>query len=438
MTTKAEAMVAMELVSKAVTAAAAVVAAINVPSTPPAISEPQITQNPDGSVTVVLPASVPPNIKWSLVYNNEAAGHPWYGLVNTGVVPPGGLLIKPQYTHDGDFVKLNYGANLSKWMDGPKNTKAVVPAVPISGDIVRKVIAKMHAGMNQERMNFLSTSINGAKPTEKAYYDYYATTCGTDWHRFFVPMNFDVNRGTGIGTPTDAQLEEVLNCAIACVNAGYPVVFGASDVLGDKEVANWQAILDFTRRAAKRVKEKAPNPSLFLMETTNEMAGEDNAYWNKYRIQLGNVIREELGTQYGIIHGGAYWNAYQRFTDDWEVPTGGPCGIQYHTYETNSDWSGVNKSMRTFAASKGLPIICGELQCDFGKMSQSDNQGQWADNFVSYGKGWQGIPAAAWANIGGQNDFRMNRSGSDGRLSTPLEAAMKTMSETMKTRANPQ
>lgn len=429
MSTKAEVLAAIESINTAVQAAAKVASALTETATvtPPVVTvaTPSIFANPDGSLLILTPPSIV-EVRWTLVRNVEP--HAWYGPLTVIPVPTSGTTIMPSYANDGDFVKIQWGNTWQHSLDGPKNTKATVILPSMGMTAPQKIVSQLLVGLNQERFNFLGTSNNGAKPNNRAYFDYYATF-GINFQRFFVPVNYKENRGTGIGVTSMDQVDRILDCCQAAIMASQFVSFSAFDVLHHgPDVANWPSLLDYLDKVCVRISERGMPPDRFMVETCNEMEELDNAFWNPYRMDLHKTIRNRL-PNHVISHGGGEWNSWRRFDDTWAMPPDTLVVARTHIYENRSNWSEVNSKLMAFSAKRGIPIINGEFADDFQHMSQGTNQDRWANNLIAFAETAGLLRPCLWANVGGMNDFRMNRSGVDGRLTPIMEDAAKTASE---------
>lgn len=437
MTTKAEALAAIEAVVKAAQVAATVVSGLpdGVPTVPPPqMEDVTITETGSGGLLVTVRAGID-KVRWSLVSNNEVAKYPWYGIVHEDMVPPGGLAIKPEYARDNDFIKVLWGTNYALSKDGPKVTKAVVPTVPATptGTVTapQRFVSQLTVGLNQERKNFLGMQYLGTSMTKRDAYDYYGSL-GVNFQRFFIPMNVSVDRGLGTGLPSVSSYDDILDAAQAANMAGQFVFFGLTDVLDGGEVDKWETVKTHVDRASKRIAERGFDPTKFVVECANELAQFDNAYWNPRRLELHDIVRKNLPNHI-IVHGACGWNGWQGFDTTWAVPADKNIIMQFHHYERRDDWTDVSSKLQAFAKAVGVPMVNGELGDDFEHMDQTADQVRWTWNFEAFARTAGLLRPCPWALIGGQHDFRLNRGPTDARLTAALETSIKKCANTIRT-----
>lgn len=433
MTTKAEAMAAIEAVGLAVQAAAKVVSAlVEGPAVPVAqVADVIITDKGNGELLVTTRPGID-KVRWSLVSNNAAGGYPWYGIVHDDAVTAGGLSITPQYARDGDFIKVLWGANYANWLDGPKVTKAVsvqsLPptSVPVSSSPAGKFVSGITAILNMERTNFLPMSYNNVSLTKQPYYDYLMSVCGINAVRFFIPYNGVDERGVGVGGPPDvSRWDGILDAVQAANMAGMKVFIGCTDVLDKPTMdSHWGSVVVHVDNVAKRIAERGMDPNRVAVECANELAQFDNTYWNPMRLLLHDTIRKRL-PGYRIVHGACGWNGWQGFDSTWAKPGDMDIITQFHHYEYMTDWNSVGSKLLAFSNAIGVPMVNGEFGDDFEHMDYINDGDRWIANWKNMVKAVPLLCMAPWAVIGDKHDFRLNRSSTDPRLATKFETAMK-------------
>src|SRR4051794_8131094 len=231
MSTKAEVQAAIEAIGIATAQAALVAAALDDGSgevLPPQQADVVITPKSYGLLVTTRPGI--DTVRWSLV-QNLAPNYPWYGPVSTVPVPAGGLkIVNPQYAHDGDFVKVLWGANFEHFLDGPKDTHAVVKP-PVTGG-GSKVIDNWRIGVNVERFRPGEMVWQGSKLTQLPYYGQYLPSIGCNWVRFFIPFGSENDMGVGTSVaPNVSVFGDIIEAARVASQNRFGVVLGFTDVL---------------------------------------------------------------------------------------------------------------------------------------------------------------------------------------------------------------
>lgn len=413
MATKADVQAAIEQIGIATAYAAKVAAALEEGGdvvVPPQTADVMITEKANQSLLITTRPGID-KIDWTIV-SNVPPGYPWYSnaLQKDVVVPAGGLAILPGYQRDGDFVKVLW-ANQTKFVDGPKTTKANIKVPPQPGS--KNIIADWRMGLNTERSNPGYLRYNGQLLTQPTFYKDYCPGVGINWIRMFTWFGTEKNMGIDTDhTPDPSIFNVVIEATKAANSTGMGVSLGLTDVLEAWSVDNrWDAVVEHVRNMA-RIANQQLDPNLTVLETANELGGGDNAFWNPKRMQLHNVIRQEA-PQFTIAHGCANWNAKQ-WGSDWQQPPDRNVVLRYHGYE-RGNWSRID-DCKAQAKSLGTMIYGGEIMPEFGN-----------GNYDDWGQNWQdcldngGHACAGWAITGGR-DFRMNRPGDDARLVPELEA----------------
>jgi hypothetical protein len=410
MSTKAEVIAAIEAVDQTVHAAASVASEL-VEGT---ASTEDITflETTDGRL-VVSSASYT-DMKWTYV-SNTPPNYPWYGPLKQERMP---VSIAPVYANNGDFVKVLYGPDYSKSADGPR--KDTVPPVVTSGT-PHEFIKRMTVNVNIERLRPLTMSYQGAKLTTPPYYQYLAGL-GISAVRFFIPYRKDLDMGLGTGVPSVESWDGLLDAAQSANGAGLQVFMGCTDVVGEGEIAfdDWNQHAD---NVAKRVAERGFDPKMFALEVANELAGNDNPFWNKMRTDVHDTIRKRLPNHI-IVHGCAGWNGINEWNTTWTPPADKNIILQFHDYvaRTTEDWAKVEVSLTDFARIHGVPIISGEQGIDFGRAGP-EHQQAWMDNLWNMSQGAGVLRPCPWTVTDG-NGFRLNRSAADPTLTTLVEQSI--------------
>lgn len=412
MATKVEVQAAIEAIGIAVANATKVAAALDTstPDIPTQSADVVISPLDNQGLRITTRAGID-KIDWTIV-SNTPPGYPWYSnaLQKDVVVPAGGLSILPNYMRDGDFVKVLW-ANQTKWLDGPKTTKANVktPAQPASSS----PIAKWKLGVNVERGSPGALQYNGSKLTQPAFYKEYMPAMGLNWVRMFTWFGTENDMGIDMNhTPDPGIFGSLITAAMAATSNGIGVSLGLTDVLEAWSVdQRWDAVLEHVRNMARLANSKL-DPNMVVLETANELGGGDNAFFNPKRMQLHKIIREEAPA-FWIAHGCAGWNA-KNWGSDWQDPPDKQVVLRYHGYE-RGNWSRIDGA-KAHAKALGTLAYGGEIMPEFGNNSYDDWGQTWQDCLDAGGHA-----CAGWAITGGR-DFRMNRAGDDARLLPELEA----------------
>jgi hypothetical protein len=435
MSTKAEVMAAVEAITKATVAAAKVASELQEAVViPPPVQTADIAFIELADRTLVISGG--PGItsaKWTTI-QNQAPNYTWYGQLQTVTLP---AIIKPAYAAANDFVKVFYGTNYTKSMDSPKPAPApvtpvpTVPATPSSGG-ARAFVRNMTVNVNFERMRPTYMQYQGTPTTKAPYYQYLAGK-GISGVRFFIPYRADRDQGIGTGVPDVGTWDAILDAAQAANMAGLQVMCGCTDVVGEGVIKydDWKQHAD---NVAKRVSERGFEPSKFALEVANELAGNDNAFWNDMRTGVHDVIRKRL-PNHTIIHGCAGWNGIGGWNDTWKMPADNNIVLQFHdyVYRSEADWSSIEVSLTDFARKFDVPIINGEQGIDFGRSGQEFAK-QWMENLWNMSKGAGILRPCPWTITGDPNGgaFRLNRSGVDPTLLSTFEDTLPYLNNLIK------
>lgn len=416
MSTKAEMLSAVEAISKAVATAAKVASKLQEAVVlPPPVQAADIAfiKLADGTMVVTGGPGIV-DMKWVAIHNSPP-DYPWYGQMQSAILP---CIIRPGLTRVGDFVKVFYGNNYSKVIDSPKETSVPiqptpVPATPSSGG-PRAFVKNMTVNVNIERMRPTYMKYQNVSLTKDAYYKYLAGL-GITAVRFFIPYRADLDMGIGTGVPDVSAWDAILDAAQAANMAGLKVMCGCTDVVGEGVIKydDWKQHAD---NVAKRVAERGFEPSKFALEVANELAGNDNPFWNDMRTGVHDVIRARL-PNHTIIHGCAGWNGVDGWNSQWKMPADNNIILQFHDYVYRSDWGITEVKLTDFARTYDVPIINGEQGIDPGRAG-FQNQQAWMENLWNMSKDAGILRPCPWTVTDG-DAFRLNRSGVDPTL-TPL------------------
>lgn len=410
MTTKAEVLSGIEAVSKAVQAVALVASNLKevVATVGPEIS---FLETTDGSIVISSPTIK--EVSWTYV-SNTPPSFPWYGGMTKVKLP---VAIKPVYIQSGDFIKVQYG---DKYIDGPKTTPTV-PAQPVTSSGPRAFVKNMTVNVNVERMRPTYMKYQGSLLTQQPYYTYLASK-GITGVRMFIPYRADRDMGLGTGVPAVAAWDGILDAAQAAMMAGLQVMCGCTDVVGEGIIKydDWKAHAD---NVAKRVAERGFDPNKFALEVANELAGNDNNFWNDMRTGVHDVIRKRL-PNHTIIHGCSGWNGITGWNNSWKMPSDKNIIMQFHDYGFHSveDWSQLEVFLTDFARSYDVSIINGEQGDDFQHVDVA-NMSRWCDNFRNMARGAGILRPCPWTVTDG-GAFRLNRDSVDPTLHATFEAAL--------------
>ncbi len=436
MTTKADLMASIERVNQALQEHAKVVGAMPDEGAPQPVATPVSIQT-DGTArqfAVKAVAAGIDTVKWVLA--NGTSGR-WYGpIAALPVTQQFGTPVTPGYATAGDYVIVMWGGKdgMEKSMKLPAYAPTVekppvvqppsVPATPVL-DARFKFVAPMAVGTNQERLNMVGMMYNGVSVRrDRAYYDY--LNGFSDHDRYFSPVNFTMDRGCGIGIPGMWAFDQLLDCAQQSILAGRRAIVSPLDVMDKAEYANWDSIRTWFIACAKRVVERAMDPTWFAFELANEWATSDMALFNKLNQDLYKTARGIL-PNHRLVVGGPEWNGWKRFDGTWQAPPDGDFLIQFHHYEALSvaAWKNILTTLVAFGMKHNAPVINGEVNVGFNAMDQKKHSGLWAANFTNYANAGIRVPMNPWAFIGGKNDFRMNVSGTDPKAIPLMEQTFK-------------
>jgi hypothetical protein len=416
MSTKAELLSAVEAISKAVATAAKVATELQEEVIlPPPVQAADIAfiKLADGSLVVTGGPGIV-DIKWVAIHNSPP-DYPWYGQMQNAILP---CVLHPTLARPTDFVKVFYGSNFSKSIDSPKAD--TVPAIPIN-DGPRTFVKNMTVNVNIERLRPTYMKYQGSSLTTQPYYSYLASK-GISGVRLFIPYRADLDMGIGTGVPTVDAWDAILDAAQAANMAGLSVMCGCTDVVGEGVIKfdDWNQHAD---NVAKRVAERGFDPKLFALEVANELAGNDNAFWNKMRTDVHATIRKRL-PMHTIVHGCAGWNGISQWNTSWTPPADKNIILQFHDYgfHTAEDWSQIEVFLTDFARIHDVPIINGEQGIDVGR-GGFENQQEWMNNLWNMSKGAGILRPCPWTVTDG-NGFRLNRSSADPTLTTLVEQSI--------------
>lgn len=424
MSTKAELLSAVEAVSKAVATAAKVATELQEEVVlPPPVQTADIAfiTLADGSMVVTGGPGIV-DMKWVAIHNSPP-NYPWYGQMQNAILP---CVIHPTLLRPNDFVKVFYGPNFSKNIDSPKGD--AVPATPIS-DGPRAFVKRMTVNVNIERLRPTYMKYQGSVLTKQPYYSYLASK-GISGVRFFIPYRADRDMGLGTGVPGVDSWDAVLDAAQAANMAGLQVMCGCTDVVGEGIIKydDWNQHAD---NVAKRVAERGFDPKMFALEIANELAGNDNAFWNAMRTGVHDTIRKRLPL-HTIVHGCAGWNGINQWNTSWTPPADKNIILQFHDYgfHTSEDWSQLEVFLTDFARIHDVPIINGEQGDDF-QHGDPENMSRWMDNFRNMAHGAGILRPCPWAVTDGDG-FRINRSNADPTLHAQFEFTLPELNTIIK------
>lgn len=420
MSTKAEVTASIDAINNAAKTAASVAAALTDGSTRQDIA---FLKTPDGQIVVYSETGVT-DIKWVGIVN-DGKTWAWYGNLSPVLKLP--TVINPALRQPTDFIKVFYGLNFQKAVDSPKSapptvpTTPTVPAQPVSAVGPFAFVRNMVFNANVERLRPLTMKYQGTPLTQPPYYKYLASK-GITGVRNFIPYRADRDMGLGTGVPAVSQYDGLLDAAQSANMAGLPVLLGITDVVGEG-VINFDDWNTHAANVANRVKERGFAPSMLALEVANELAGNDNVFWNQMRCSIHDTIRKIL-PNHTIVHGCCGWNGVSGWDDKWQVPSDTNIILQFHSYAnfTEDQWKWLNDNLGAFAKRLNVPMIGGETNDGFDKGDPSNRQ-SWIDNWKRMAKVAGALRPCPWT-ITDMDGFRMNRTTSDPTLYPEIEAAL--------------